>query len=189
MTEGLNVIKNLLSSFLPLFLAIIVPSVSPLYCSAIPRNAMGDGRGEGLIPLETRSERCITLSPCVPVREYRGSAHWARGLTFTVKNLLSSFLPLFLAIIVPSVSPLYCSAIPRNAMGDGRGEGLIPLETRSERCITLSPCVPVREYRGSAHWARGLTFTVKNLLSSFLIPLFRNYRFFGVSLILLCNSP
>ena len=87
MTEGLNVIKNLLSSFLPLFLAIIVPSVSPLYCSAIPRNAMGDGRGEGLIPLETRSERCITLSPCVPVREYRGSAHWARGLTFTVKNL------------------------------------------------------------------------------------------------------
>ena len=97
-----------------------------------------------------------------------------------IKNLLSSFLPLFLAIIVPSVSPLYCSAIPRNAMGDGRGEGLIPLETRSERCITLSPCVPVREYRGSAHWARGLTFTVKNLLSSFLIPLFRNYRFFGV---------
>ena len=82
MTEGLNVIKNLLSSFLPLFLAIIVPSVSPLYCSAIPRNAMGDGRGEGLIPLETRSERCITLSPCVPVREYRGSAHRARGLEY-----------------------------------------------------------------------------------------------------------
>jgi len=30
---------------------------------------------------------------------------------------------------------------------------------------------------------------IKNLLSSFLIPLLRNYRFFGVSLILLCNSP
>ena len=66
--------------------------------------------------------------------------------------------------------------------------GVILLETRSERCITLSPCVPVREYRGSAHWARGLTFTVKNLLSSFLPPLLSNYRFFGVSPMLLCNS-
>lgn len=33
------------------------------------------------------------------------------------------FLPLFLAAIVSSVFPLCCSAIPRNTMGSGRGEG------------------------------------------------------------------
>ena len=44
MTEGVNVIKNLLGSFFILSLATIVPSESPLYCSAIPRNTMGRGR-------------------------------------------------------------------------------------------------------------------------------------------------
>ena len=130
------------------------------------------------------------LSLCFVVKQNIGEVSRSDGgVECHQKSTQQLFNPSPQQLSFPSVSPLYCSAIPRNAMGDGRGEGLIPLETRSERCITLSPCVPVKEYRGSAHWARGLTFTVKNLLSSFLPPLLSNYRFFGVSPILLCNSP
>ena len=69
-----------------------------------------------------------------------------------------------------------------------RGTAMEEFQIFEVTLSNLSPCAAQR-YRGSAHRARGLTFTVKNLLSSFLIPLLRNYRFFGVSLILLCNSP
>ena len=69
-----------------------------------------------------------------------------------------------------------------------RGTAMEKLKIFEATLSNLSPCAAQR-YRGSAHRARGLTFTVKNLLSSFLPPLLSNYRSFGVSLILLCNSP
>ena len=53
----------------------------------------------------------------------------------------------------------------------------------------LSPCVSVREYRGSVRRTRGLTLTVKNFMLSFSHPLFRNYRFFGLFPILFTQLP
>ena len=50
----------------------------------------------------------LNLSPCVSVREYRGSARRARGLNSTIKNLICYLpQPLSSETIVSSVSPLY----------------------------------------------------------------------------------
>ena len=137
----------------------------------------------------------------MPRSRYKKSDEIFITLLFSSKCITSIFFILSQSIIsgdsIPSPQKLsFLRCLPYIALQlpvilrDTAGRrGVILLETRSERCITLSPCVPVREYRGSAHWARGLTFTVKNLLSSFLPPLLSNYRFFGVSPMLLCNSP
>ena len=58
-----------------------------------------------------------------------------------------------------------------------------------EMHFTLSPCVAVREYRGSVRRTRGLTITVKNLTPSFSRPLLRNYRFFGLFPIFFYTTP
>ena len=58
------------------------------------------------------------------------------------------------------------------------------------KCIlALSPCVAVKEYRGSVRRTRGLTLTVKNFMLSFSHPLLRNYRFFGLFPILFTQLP
>nr|DAR81540.1 MAG TPA: hypothetical protein [Caudoviricetes sp.] len=70
--------------------------------------------------------------------------------------------------------------------GVRRTEGLENIGSNSNKSgITLSPCVSVREYRGSAHRARGLKNTVKKIPCNLLTPLLRNSCFFGVSPIML----
>lgn len=54
MTEGLNVIKNLLGSFFTLSLATIVPSESPLYCLQFPV-MLRDTAGEKVDTFEYRN--------------------------------------------------------------------------------------------------------------------------------------
>ena len=72
------------------------------------------------------------LSPCVSVREYRGSVRRTRGLTLTVKNFMLSFShPLLRNYRFFGLFPIFFYTIPRNAIGHGEGEG----QTRSVSLI------------------------------------------------------
>ena len=77
----------------------------------------------------------LNLSPCVSVREYRGSARRARGLNSTIKNLICYLpQPLSSETIVSSVSPLY------SALQNTGEKCKIYLSTQKGECfLTPSP--------------------------------------------------
>ena len=83
-----------------------------------------------------------------------------------------------------SVSPLYFAL-----QNTGEKCTMYPYTETETPLSILSPCVSVREYRGSVRRTRGLTLTVKNFMLSFSHPLLRNYRFFGLFPILFTQLP
>ena len=102
-------------------------SVSPLYFAQ-----QNTGEKCTMYPYTETETPLSILSPCVSVREYRGSVRRTRGLTLTVKNLMPSFShPLLRNYRFFGLFPIFFYTIPRNAIGHGEGEG----QTRSVSLI------------------------------------------------------